>query len=67
MWRLLIFEGFSGHGGFAFRQDYIKFNILVAFLSLFNLYNTIDRYRSILADKEYISEKASRGVAKGKY
>ncbi|TXC01770.1 hypothetical protein FocTR4_00009181 [Fusarium oxysporum f. sp. cubense] len=32
IWRLLIIDGFSGHGSFAFREYCIKFNILVAFL-----------------------------------
>ncbi|KAG7404146.1 hypothetical protein Forpe1208_v015967 [Fusarium oxysporum f. sp. rapae] len=32
VWRLLIIDGFSGHGSFAFREYCIKFNILVAFL-----------------------------------
>jgi hypothetical protein len=32
VWRLLIIDGFSGHGSFAFREYYIKFNILVAYL-----------------------------------
>ncbi|RKK61044.1 hypothetical protein BFJ69_g17162 [Fusarium oxysporum] len=32
VWRLLVIDGFSGHGGFAFREYCIKFNILVAFL-----------------------------------
>ncbi|RKL16968.1 hypothetical protein BFJ72_g15310 [Fusarium proliferatum] len=32
MWRLLVIDGFSGHGSFAFREYCIKFNILVAFL-----------------------------------
>ncbi|RKL12110.1 hypothetical protein BFJ70_g16334, partial [Fusarium oxysporum] len=32
VWRLLVIDGFSGHGSFAFREYCIKFNILVAFL-----------------------------------
>lgn len=32
VWRLLIIDGFSGHGAFEFREYMIKFNILVAFL-----------------------------------
>jgi hypothetical protein len=32
VWRLLVIDGFSGHGGFAFRESCNKFNILVAFL-----------------------------------
>ncbi|SPJ74783.1 uncharacterized protein FTOL_04514 [Fusarium torulosum] len=32
VWRLLIIDGFSGHGSFEFREYCIKFNILVAFL-----------------------------------
>ncbi|KAG6989181.1 hypothetical protein FocnCong_v021292 [Fusarium oxysporum f. sp. conglutinans] len=32
VWRLLVIDGFSGHGSFAFREYYIKFNILIAFL-----------------------------------
>ncbi|KAG7408966.1 hypothetical protein Forpi1262_v017895 [Fusarium oxysporum f. sp. raphani] len=32
VWRLLVIDGCSGHGSFAFREYCIKFNILVAFL-----------------------------------
>ncbi|EXA28461.1 hypothetical protein FOVG_19935 [Fusarium oxysporum f. sp. pisi HDV247] len=32
IWRLLIIDGFTGHGAFAFREYCIKFDILVAFL-----------------------------------
>ena len=32
VWRLLVIDGFSGHGSFAFREYCMKFNILVAFL-----------------------------------
>ncbi|KAI8406604.1 hypothetical protein FOFC_14074 [Fusarium oxysporum] len=32
VWRLLVIDGFSGHGSFAFREYGIEFNILVAFL-----------------------------------
>jgi hypothetical protein len=32
VWRLLVIDGFSGHGSFAFREYCIKFNILVAYL-----------------------------------
>ncbi|RKK65555.1 hypothetical protein BFJ69_g16180 [Fusarium oxysporum] len=32
IWRLLVVDGFSGHGAFDFREYCIKFNILVDFL-----------------------------------
>jgi hypothetical protein len=32
VWRLLVIDGFSGHGSFAFREYCAKFNILVAYL-----------------------------------
>jgi hypothetical protein len=32
VWRLLVIDSFSGHGGFAFRESCNKFNILVTFL-----------------------------------
>jgi hypothetical protein len=32
IWRLLVIDGFTGHGAFAFREYCIKFDILVAFL-----------------------------------
>lgn len=32
IWRLLVIDGFKGHGAFAFREYCIKFDILVAFL-----------------------------------
>jgi hypothetical protein len=32
VWRLLVIDGFAGHGSFAFREYCMKFNILVAFL-----------------------------------
>jgi predicted DNA-binding transcriptional regulator YafY len=32
VWRLLVIDGFSGHGSFAFREYCLKFNILVAYL-----------------------------------
>jgi hypothetical protein len=32
VWRLLVIDGFTGHGAFAFREYCLKFNILVAFL-----------------------------------
>jgi len=32
VWRLLVIDGFTGHGSFAFREYCMKFHILVAFL-----------------------------------
>jgi hypothetical protein len=32
VWRLLVIDGFTGHGSFELREYMIKFNILVAFL-----------------------------------
>ena len=38
VWRLLVIDGFAGHGSFAFREYYMKFNILVAFLLPYSTY-----------------------------
>jgi hypothetical protein len=38
MWQLLIINGFSSYGSFAFREYYIKFNILIAFLLPYLIY-----------------------------
>ncbi|KAH7459233.1 hypothetical protein FOMA001_g20140 [Fusarium oxysporum f. sp. matthiolae] len=66
VWRLLVIDGFSGHGSFAFREYCIKFNILVAFLlPSFNSHASTNGSWCFSVVKECTPKKAARCFAKG--